>query len=198
MRRGGGMVRRGDGGYAARMARPVILVTGASRGLGRGAAVALAAAGHDLAIHYAGNHAAAAETADLCRAAAADPTQRFVTVAADLAALGRVSADARAATRRKVGAITDMAIEEGGVPARTKVLIIGNAPVWTESLYTAIKRFQARGGTIVVLDAVSMTRKAIRTGEAITIIGQEHADVQALDPIWTVSGAATVFARRGR
>jgi hypothetical protein len=118
--------------------------------------------------------------------------------AADLAALGRVSADARAATRRKVGAITDMAIEEGGVPARTKVLIIGNAPVWTESLYTAIKRFQARGGTIVVLDAVSMTRKAIRTGEAITIIGQEHADVQALDPIWTVSGAATVFARRGR
>ena len=118
--------------------------------------------------------------------------------AADLAALGRVSADARAATRRKVGAITDMAIEDGGVPARTKVLIIGNAPVWTEPLYTAIKRFQARGGTVVVLDAVSMTRKAIRTGEAITIVGQEHADVQALNPIWTVSGAATVFARRGR
>ena len=29
-------------------------------------------------------------------------------------------------------------------------------------------------------------------------VGQEHADVQALNPIWTVSGAATVFARRGR
>ena len=50
----------------------------------------------------------------------------------------------------------------------------------------------------MVLDAVSMTRKAVRSGEAITIIGQQRADVQALDPIWTVSGAATAFARRGR
>ncbi|MGI9188052.1 MAG: hypothetical protein ACR2J9_11155 [Gaiellales bacterium] len=113
------------------------------------------------------------------------------------ALLGRISAEAHAATRRKVGAITDMAIEDRGVPARTKVLIIGNAPVWTEPLYAAIKRFRARGGTVVVLDAISMTRKATRTGEAITIDGQEHADVQALDPIWTVSGAATAFARRG-
>ena len=114
------------------------------------------------------------------------------------AALGHVSADARAATRRKVGAITAQAIEDRGVPPRTKVLIISNAPVWTAPLYAAIKRFQARGGTVVVLDAVSMTRKAVRSGEAITIIGQQRADVQALDPIWTVSGAATAFARRGR
>jgi hypothetical protein len=115
----------------------------------------------------------------------------------DLAALGRVSAEARAATHRKVGAITDMAIEDRGVPAGTKVLIVGNAPVWTESLYAAIRRFHARGGTVVVLDAISMTRKAVRSGDAITIAGQEHADVQALQPIWTVSGSATAFARRG-
>ena len=114
------------------------------------------------------------------------------------AALGHVSADARAATRRKVGAITDQAIEDRGVPPRTKVLIISNAPVWTAPLYAAIKRFQARGGTVVVLDAVSMTRKAVRSGEAITIVGQQRADVEALDPIWTVSGAVTAFARRGR
>lgn len=116
----------------------------------------------------------------------------------DLATLGRISADARAATHRKVGAITDMAIEDRGVPARTKVLIIGNAPVWTAPLYAAIKRFRAGGGTVVVLDAISMTRKAVRSGDAITITGQEHADVQALNPIWTVSGSATAFARRGR
>lgn len=115
-----------------------------------------------------------------------------------LAALGHVSADARAATRRKVGAITDQAIEDRGVPPRTKVLIISNAPVWTAPLYSAIKRFQARGGTVVVLDAISMTRKAVRSGAAITIVGRERADVDALDPIWTVSGAATAFARRGR
>ena len=52
------------------MTRPVILVTGASRGLGRGIALALAREGHDVAIHYSSNRAAADETADLCSAAA--------------------------------------------------------------------------------------------------------------------------------
>ena len=123
------------------------------------------------------------------------PLQADTTM--DFAALGRISADARAATHRKVGAITDMAIEDRGIPAGTKVLIIGNAPVWTAPLYAAIARFQAHGGTVVVLDAISMTRKAVRSGGAITIAGQEHADVQALHPIWTVSGSATAFSRRG-
>jgi hypothetical protein len=115
----------------------------------------------------------------------------------NLAALGRISAEARGATHRTVGAITDMAIEDRGIPARTKVLIISNAPVWTTPLYAAIKSFQARGGTVVVLDAISMTRKAVRSGDAITIVGQRHADVQALQPIWTVSGSGAAFARRG-
>ena len=68
------------------MSRSVILVTGASRGLGRGVALALAREGHDVAIHYASNRAAADETASLCAAAARDPAQRFVPVAAELAA----------------------------------------------------------------------------------------------------------------
>ena len=67
------------------MNRPVVLVTGASRGLGRGIAVALAAQGYDLAIHYAANAAAAEETVAACRAVAADPAQRFLPVAAQLA-----------------------------------------------------------------------------------------------------------------
>lgn len=50
---------------------PCVLVTGASRGLGRGIAVALAAAGHRVAIHCAGRRDAAGETAALCREAAA-------------------------------------------------------------------------------------------------------------------------------
>ena len=79
------MVAPVAGGYLSGMSRPVILVTGASRGLGRGVAVALAREGHDVAIHYASNRAAADETGDLCRAAARDPGQRFVPVAAELA-----------------------------------------------------------------------------------------------------------------
>ncbi|MGI9117728.1 MAG: hypothetical protein ACR2JV_08875 [Gaiellales bacterium] len=112
------------------------------------------------------------------------------------AALGHIAAQARTATRRTVGAITDMAIEDHGVPARTKVLIISGAPVWTPAEYAAILRFHKRGGTVVVLDAISMSRRATRVQDAIRIEGQQAADVQALDPIWTVSGAETAFARR--
>ena len=41
----------------------VALITGASRGIGRGIALELAAEGYDVVINYAGNQAAAAETA---------------------------------------------------------------------------------------------------------------------------------------
>ena len=46
---------------------PVVLVTGASRGLGRGIAIELAASGFSVAINYRGNAAAADETSEICR-----------------------------------------------------------------------------------------------------------------------------------
>lgn len=64
---------------------PVSLVTGASRGLGRGIAAALAAAGHSVAIHYASNVSAAEETAAACRAVATSTNQRFPLVGGDVA-----------------------------------------------------------------------------------------------------------------
>jgi 3-oxoacyl-[acyl-carrier protein] reductase len=45
---------------------PVILVTGASRGIGRGIAIELARGGMSVAINYAGNEAAAQECQALC------------------------------------------------------------------------------------------------------------------------------------
>ena len=52
---------------------PVVLVTGASRGLGRGIAIEAAAQGLSVAINFASNAAAADETVELCERAAAGP-----------------------------------------------------------------------------------------------------------------------------
>lgn len=49
---------------------PVALITGASRGIGRGIALELAKLGYDLVINYAGNAPAARQTAADCAAAA--------------------------------------------------------------------------------------------------------------------------------
>ncbi len=82
------------------MAMKTALVTGASRGIGRGIALELARAGCRVAINYAGNAAAAAEALALVKAAGGDgfTVQGDVASAADrarlvqetIAALGRI------------------------------------------------------------------------------------------------------------
>lgn len=63
---------------------PVALVTGGSRGLGRGVCLELAKAGWSVAINYAGNQTAAKECADLCATVAPKPTQRFLPLQGDI------------------------------------------------------------------------------------------------------------------
>ena len=64
---------------------PVALVTGASRGIGRGIAVELARLGWSVVINFAGNTAAAEECHELCRAASPPSAgARFITCQADI------------------------------------------------------------------------------------------------------------------
>jgi 3-oxoacyl-[acyl-carrier protein] reductase len=63
---------------------PVILVTGASRGIGRSIALHAAAAGYSVSINYARNKAAAEETARICNEARQSPQQSFIPIRADL------------------------------------------------------------------------------------------------------------------
>lgn len=62
----------------------VALVTGSSRGLGRGVALALAKLGVSVAVHYGFNREAAEETVALCQNSALSPDQRFVPVCGDI------------------------------------------------------------------------------------------------------------------
>ncbi|MBM6402577.1 SDR family NAD(P)-dependent oxidoreductase [Phycicoccus sonneratiae] len=80
------------------------LVTGASGGLGRAVAVALAAAGHDVGVHYRGD----ADGADATAAEVVAAGRRAVTLHADLAtddpaACDRVCADLLAAGEEALG-----------------------------------------------------------------------------------------------
>ena len=63
---------------------PAALVTGASRGLGRGIAQSCARAGCDVAIHFNGNESAARETQRLCEGAKLHSGQKFVLVQGNL------------------------------------------------------------------------------------------------------------------
>ncbi len=91
----------------------MVLVTGASRGLGRGIALELSRSGCDVAVNYASNRAAAEECVTLCREAASSDQQRFLTVQADVAdAAARASMLAE--VERRLGRI-DALINNAGI-----------------------------------------------------------------------------------
>lgn len=96
----------------------VTLVTGASRGLGRGVAQALARLGTSVAVHFGFNHEAAAETVALCERSARSPDQRFIPVQGDI---GRADGRERlfGETMRAFGRI-DALVNNAGIAPRVR------------------------------------------------------------------------------
>jgi 3-oxoacyl-[acyl-carrier protein] reductase len=103
---------------------PVALITGASRGIGRGIALALAAEGHDLVVNYAANTAAAAQTASDCAATAtaAGHEIRVEVCQADVAD-GIAREKLVAFTREQFGRL-DLLVNNAGVAPTTRADIL--------------------------------------------------------------------------
>jgi len=103
---------------------PTALVTGASRGIGRGIALELARLGYDLVINYAGNQMAARQTASDCaaRAKAAGRAIRAEICQADVSA----SADRRKLidfARESFGRL-DLLVNNAGVAPNVRADIL--------------------------------------------------------------------------
>lgn len=103
---------------------PVALITGSSRGIGRGIALALAQLGFDLVIHYAREVEAARESEALCRGAA-ERAQKKITVKACQADLAQ-SANRAALidfTRREFGRLNLLVNNAGVAPLERRDLL---------------------------------------------------------------------------
>jgi NAD(P)-dependent dehydrogenase (short-subunit alcohol dehydrogenase family) len=98
------------------------LVTGASRGLGRGIAEALAADGLDLAIHYGRNLAAAEETVAACRQRATRKDQKLALVSGDIARTD----DRRRIVEESLSALgrLDALVNNAGIAPRVRADIV--------------------------------------------------------------------------
>ncbi|TAL05021.1 MAG: 3-ketoacyl-ACP reductase [Verrucomicrobia bacterium] len=97
---------------------PVVLVTGASRGLGRGIAQSCARSGFSVAVHFANNENAAKQTVTLCQSLATSPDQRFIPVRGDLS----VSAEREEVFRQtleKLGGL-DALVNNAGMAPRQR------------------------------------------------------------------------------
>jgi 3-oxoacyl-[acyl-carrier protein] reductase len=99
--------------------RPVALVTGASRGIGRAIAIALSRAGFDLMINYVANEAAATEACAESRAASPDKQARIEQCRADVSKAADRAA-ALAETREKFGRL-DLLVNNAGIAPEARV-----------------------------------------------------------------------------
>ncbi len=111
-----------------------------------------------------------------------------------MASLGRTATGLRRGLATGVGAVTDAAVEDRGVPRGVRVLAVAGASVWTDGLLARLAAFQRRGGTLLVLGDDAFTRAATRSGNGITIVRRTTPALDALAPARTIDEARAALA----
>ena len=139
---------------------PVALITGASRGIGRGIALELAKIGYDLVINYASNVSAARQTAADCVAAAqaAGKTIRAEICQADIGS----GADRRKLmqfTREKLARL-DLLVNNAGVAPDTRADILEAC----EESFDRLININAKGPYFLTQLAANWMIEQSRTG----------------------------------
>ena len=151
------------GGLPEGMLPKSVLITGASRGIGRGIAIELAKSGHRIAINYAGNAEAAAEALALVKAAGGDGfiVQGDVAVAADRE---RMVGE----TVAKFGRI-DLLVNNAGV-AEKKIVTVGSSD---DSLQEVLNGVVA--GDMVITGPYKILRH-LKAGDHVKVADKEKAE----------------------
>lgn len=151
---------------------PVALITGASRGIGRGIALELARLGHDLVINFAGNVEAAKQTAADCLAAArgAGKTIRAEICQADISS----EADRGKLiefTRAKFGRL-DLLVNNAGVAPEVRADILEA----TESSFDRLLAINVKGPYFLtqlaakwMIEQIRNPKSEIRNAKIVTI-----------------------------
>ncbi|MFE7662298.1 3-oxoacyl-[acyl-carrier-protein] reductase [Streptomyces celluloflavus] len=136
--------------------RPVALVTGGSRGIGRAVVARLAHEGHDVAFCYRSNEAAAKETAELAAAAGA----RVHSRAADLCEPGSAR-EFVAETEQRLGPVRTL-VSAAGI-ARDRPLALMDDDEWHDVLSTNLD------GTYAICRAVIFSMMRRKAGSIVTL-----------------------------
>jgi 3-oxoacyl-[acyl-carrier protein] reductase len=150
---------------------PAALVTGASRGIGRGIALELAKIGYDLLINYVSNTAAAEQTAADCIAAAAaagcetraQPHRADIAVAAEREDLVNV---ARAAFGR-----LDLLVNNAGVAPAERADVLQA----TESSFDRLMAVNAKGPYFLTQLVARWMIELVRTHRVRSLPGPAYA-----------------------
>ncbi|CAH1649744.1 Uncharacterized oxidoreductase YgfF [Hyphomicrobiales bacterium] len=146
------------------MTRPVLLVTGGSRGIGAATCIMAAARGYDVAVSYQSNETAAAEVVKACEAAGA----KAVALRGDMASVTdiiRVFTEAKAA----LGPLTHV-VNNAGITGKSSPLVDADTAVIRECI------------DINVTGAILVAREAARA-----LIANEAAPARAIVNISSVA-----------